>query len=167
MLYLLAAGLSWCGAFSILVGMIELNQVELNHDDRCPCSSGEVYGACCGRFLGEFAASGTLSAPAPEQLMRSRFTAFATGDAAYLLASWHPSTRPATLDLEDDIRWYRLDILASSGGPFDVSGTVEFVAYYRSVPGTPAEERVKGSMHELSRFEKVDGAWFYVDGDVR
>ena len=36
-----------------------------------------------------------------------------------------------------------------------------------SVPGTPAEERVKGSMHELSRFEKVDGAWFYVDGDVR
>ena len=36
-----------------------------------------------------------------------------------------------------------------------------------SGPGTPAEERVKGSMHELSRFEKVGGAWFYVDGDVR
>ena len=115
--------------------MIELNKVELNHDDRCPCSSGEVYGACCGRFLGEFVASGTLTAPTPEQLMRSRFTAFATGNAAYLLASWHPSTRPATLELEDDI--------------------------------TPAEERVKGSMHELSRFEKVGGAWFYVDGDVR
>ena len=77
--------------------MIELNKVELNHDDRCPCSSGEVYGACCGRFLGEFVASGTLTAPTPEQLMRSRFTAFATGNAAYLLASWHPSTRPATL----------------------------------------------------------------------
>lgn len=147
--------------------MTELNRAELNHDDRCPCSSGEVYGACCGRFLGEFAASGTLTAPAPEQLMRSRFTAFATGDAAYLLASWHPSTRPSTLELEDGIRWYRLDILGSSGGPFDASGTVEFVAYYRSVPGTPAEERVKGSMHELSRFEKVGGAWFYVDGDVR
>ena len=44
---------------------------------------------------------------------------------------------------------------------------MEFVAYYRSVPGVPAEERVKGSMHELSRFEKVGGAWFYVDGDVR
>ena len=99
--------------------MIELNKVELNHDDRCPCSSGEVYGACCGRFLGEF------------------------------------------------VRWYRLDILGASGGPFDASGTVEFVAYYRSGPGTPAEERVKGSMHELSRFEKVGGAWFYVDGDVR
>ena len=147
------------GRFFILGGMTELNQVELNHDDRCPCSSGEVYGACCGRFLGEFVASGTLT--------RSRFTAFATGDAAYLLASWHPSTRPATLDLEDDIRWYRLDILGASGGPFDASGTVEFVVYYRSVPGVPAEERVKGSMHELSRFEKVGGAWFYVDGDVR
>ena len=94
--------------------MIELNKVELNHDDRCPCSSGEVYGACCGRFLGEFVASGTLTAPTPEQLMRSRFTAFATGNAAYLLASWHPSTRPATLELEDDIRWYRLDILGAS-----------------------------------------------------
>ena len=93
--------------------MIELNKVELNHDDRCPCSSGEVYGACCGRFLGEFVASGTLTAPTPEQLMRSRFTAFATGNAAYLLASWHPSTRPATLELEDDIRWYRLDILGA------------------------------------------------------
>ena len=46
--------------------MIELNKVELNHDDRCPCSSGEVYGACCGRFLGEFVASGTLTAPTPE-----------------------------------------------------------------------------------------------------
>ena len=75
-----------------------------------------MYGACCGRFLGEFAASGALTAPAPEQLMRSRFTAFAIGDAAYLLSSWHPSTRPSTLELEDDIRWYRLDILGSSGG---------------------------------------------------
>ena len=141
--------------------MTELNQVELNHDDRCPCSSGEVYGACCGRFLGEFAASGTLTAPAPEQLMRSRFTAFATSSPA---GTPH---RRSTLELEDDIRWYRLDILGASGGPFDASGTVEFVAYYRSVPGTPAEERVKGNMHELSRFEKVGGAWFYVDGDVR
>ena len=140
---------------------------ELNHNDRCPCLSGEVYGACCGRFLGEFAASGALTAPSPVQLMRSRFTAFAMGDAAYLLATWHPSTRPDSLELEDDIRWYRLDVLGSTGGSLDVAGTVEFVAYYRSMPGISADERVKGSMRELSRFEKVGGTWFYVDGDVR
>ena len=98
--------------------------------------------------------------------MRSRFTAFATGDAAYLLASWHPSTRPPALELEDNIRWYRLDILALRAAPLTPPhGGVRCV--YRSVPGVPAEERVKGSMHELSRFEKVGGAWFYVDGDVR
>jgi len=48
----------------------------------------------------------------------------------------------------------------------EAAGTVEFVAYYRSVPGTPAEERVKGTMHEKSRFEKVHGTWYYLDGEV-
>ena len=133
---------------------------------RCPCTSGEVYGACCGRYLGEFAASGTLGAPTPLALMRSRFTAFALHDAPYLLASWHPHTRPAELTLDETLRWYRLDILGSSGGPFDAAGTVEFAAYYRSVPGTPAEERVKGAMHEKSRFEKANGTWYYLDGEV-
>ena len=68
--------------------------------------------------------------------------------------------------LDETLRWYRLDILGSSGGPFDAAGTVEFAAYYRSVPGTPAEERVKGTMHEKSRFEKVHGIWYYLDGEV-
>ena len=63
--------------------------------DRCPCLSGEVFGACCGRFLSEAA-----DAPTAEQLMRSRYSAFVVGDAAYLLATWHPSTRPAELELE-------------------------------------------------------------------
>ena len=80
---------------------------------RCPCTSGEVYGACCGRYLGEFAASGTLGAPTPLALMRSRFTAFALHDAPYLLASWHPHTHPAELTLDETMRWYRLVILGS------------------------------------------------------
>ena len=50
--------------------------------------------------------------------------------------------------------------------PSIAAGTVEFVAYYRSVPGTPAEEHVKGAMHEKSRFEKVHGIWYYLDGEV-
>lgn len=98
--------------------------------------------------------------------MRSRFSAFAVGDADYLRATWHASTRPASLDLDETLRWYHLDIEDARGGVFDTRGTVRFAAYYRSLPDVPAEEKVKGVQHENSRFVKEGGAWFYVDGDV-
>lgn len=96
--------------------------------------------------------------------MRSRFTAFAISDADYLLASWHESTRPTSLDLDETLRWYRLDIEDAAGGVFDTTGTVQFAAYYRSLPDIPAEEKVKGVQRERSRFVRENGAWFYVDG---
>lgn len=138
----------------------------LEPDTRCPCGTGETYGACCGRYHTHFAQTGDLIAPTPEALMRSRFSAFAVGLPDYLLASWHPSTRPASLDLDGSLRWYRLDILSTAGGPFDSTGGVEFAAYYRSVPGTPEDERVRGVQTEVSRFTKDGGAWYYVDGEV-
>lgn len=129
--------------------------VHLAHDARCPCLSGNTYGACCGRFH----VSGG-GAPTAEALMRSRYSAFATGDADYLLTTWHPSTRPATLDLDDGTTWRRLDVVRTeAGGPFDQTGVVEFVAHFRS-----GSER--GRLHEVSRFVREDGRWSYVDGDV-
>ena len=93
--------------------------------------------------------------------MRSRFTAFALGDADYLRRTWHPSTRPADLDLDPTQRWYRLDVLRTEhGGLLDDEGVVEFRAFYRSPAGA-------GSMHEVSRFARRDGAWCYVDGQAR
>ncbi len=90
--------------------------------------------------------------------MRSRFSAFAVGDADYLLATWHPATRPGALDLDDDTEWRRLDILrAAAGGPFDTTGVVEFVAHYRDAAG-------RGRLHEVSRFVREDGRWYYVEG---
>ncbi|WP_454050125.1 YchJ family protein [Cellulomonas sp. Marseille-Q8402] len=122
---------------------------------RCPCLSGLPYDECCGPLH-----RGERPAPTAEALMRSRYSAFAVGDAGYLLASWHPSTRPERLDLDDDVRWYRLDVLATAaGGPFDDAGTVEFRAYHRGPDG-------RGSLHEVSRFVRDAGAWRYVDGDV-
>lgn len=113
---------------------------------RCPCLSGLPIDECCGRFL-----SGA-SAPTAEALMRSRYTAFATGDADYLLATWHPSTRPSSLQLDETVRWYRLDILATSkGSPLDSSGIVEFEAFYRG-----------GSQRERSSFTREGGRWFYL-----
>ena len=59
----------------------------------CPCQSGRPYDQCCGPcHRGE-------PAPTPEALMRARYSAYALGDAAYVQSSWHPDTRPATLDL--------------------------------------------------------------------
>lgn len=92
-----------------------------------------------------------------EKLMRSRYAAFAVGDDAYLLRTWHPATRPDTLELDPAVRWLRLDIERTvRGGMLDDTGLVEFTAFYR-------RDGVRGSQHEASRFEKVAGAWLYLD----
>ncbi|SOD87740.1 YchJ family protein [Streptomyces sp. Ag109_G2-15] len=116
----------------------------------CPCGRPESYDACCGRFH-----SGSAAAPTAEALMRSRYSAFVKGDAGYLLRTWHPGTRPERLDLDPGMKWTGLEILGSTdGSAFHTTGTVTFRASYRG-----------GSLHERSRFERVDGAWVYVDGD--
>ncbi|MFD8302373.1 YchJ family protein [Streptomyces sp. NPDC059690] len=116
----------------------------------CPCGLGEAYDACCGRFL-----EGEAAAPTAEALMRSRYTAFVRLDGPYLLRTWHPRTRPATLDLDPGMRWTGLEILGTAdGSAFHSAGTVTFRASFRG-----------GSLHERSRFERVDGAWVYVDGE--
>jgi SEC-C motif-containing protein len=93
-------------------------------------------------------------------LMRSRYAAFAIGDAEYLLRTWHPRTRPDDLELDVDMQWVRLDIERTlRGGPLDTEGTVEFTAHYRT-----GGQRHR--QHEVSRFEKVAGAWTYLDAIV-
>ena len=91
--------------------------------------------------------------------MRSRYCAYVLGDAAYVLASWHPDTRPETLDLEDtaSTRWLGLDVKRHT--PLDADhATVEFVARYRVGGGSAFR------LHEISRFVRQDGRWYYVDG---
>ncbi|OLT53280.1 zinc-binding protein [Cellulosimicrobium sp. CUA-896] len=139
-------------------------------DARCPCLSGDTYGECCGRYHAALRApGGTASGSAPsvaptaEALMRSRYSAFVVGDADYLRATWHPSTRPETLDLDDDVEWRRLDVVrTAAGGPFDDTGVVEFVAHHRS----RAHPSDRGHLHEVSRFVREDGRWLYVDGSL-
>ncbi|MGI5204322.1 YchJ family protein [Spirillospora sp. CA-108201] len=94
------------------------------------------------------------------QLMRSRFSAFAVEDEAYLLATWHPATRPERIGFEDGARWTRLEIVRTEGGgPDDDRGLVEFRAHY--LTGTKP-----GELHEVSRFVRDDDAWVYVRGKV-
>jgi len=90
--------------------------------------------------------------------MRSRYSAFVIGDAGYLLDTWHPSTRPRTLDLDDDVRWTGLEVLATTGGSLlAAEGTVEFRASY-------VRDRRPGAQHENSRFVRDGGRWTYLDG---
>jgi SEC-C motif-containing protein len=79
--------------------------------------------------------------------------------ADYLLATWHSSTRPETLDFDANSKWLGLEVRGHKTTGAD-SAEVEFVARYR-VDGRAVR------LHERSRFVREDGRWFYVDGDQR
>ena len=157
----------------------------------CPCGRRDrrdfpvAYALCCGRYLDGAAGGAAASvsdpagspavpastgfAPAPdaESLMRSRYTAFVRERADYLLATWHASTRPASIDFEPGVKWLGLDVRSRSVLDAD-HAEVEFVARHRDATGVAAR------LHGRSRFvrEGDEGAgevarWFYVDGELK
>jgi len=119
----------------------------------CPCGNRAGYAACCGPLH-----AGAPAATA-EALMRSRYSAYVLGRTDYLLASWHPGTRPeaAALDTPQPT-WLGLEVKrhAQDGD----HATVEFVARLRHGGGRAQR------MHELSRFVREDGRWYYLDGEL-
>jgi len=120
----------------------------------CPCGSGRAYAACCGRLH-----SGAENAASAETLMRSRYSAYVLKLEDYLLATWHPDTRPRQLDLAADASTW-LGLAVRRHEVQDAShASVEFVARYR-VAGRGHR------LHEISRFVHADGRWLYVDGEV-
>lgn len=126
-------------------------------DASCLCACGaSLASECCTPFL-----QGVSFAQTAEQLMRSRYSAFVARNAAYLLSTWHPDTRPDSLDLTtDQTRWLGLEVkdhLVLN----EHQAEVEFVARFKE--GGGAAHR----LHERSRFERINGRWFYVDGDIR
>jgi SEC-C motif-containing protein len=126
----------------------------------CPCGRLSAqrkplaYADCCGRFVDHF---DTAAAPDAEALMRSRYTAFVCGRAPYLLATWHASTRPSSLELDPGTKWLGLAVKRFQATGED-KAEVEFVARYRD-----GSRGVR--LHEHSRFVRESGRWFYVEGD--
>ena len=124
----------------------------------CPCGRESAKGhplkfsECCGRWLHQ-------PAPDAECLMRSRYSAFVRGDEAYLLATWHPSTRPAAIEADPGVRWLGLQVRAHRQLD-ETHAEVEFVARSRPAGPGPALR-----LHERSRFVREDGRWLYVDGE--
>lgn len=93
--------------------------------------------------------------------MRSRYTAFVVADVPYLLDTWHASTRPSALALDDGLRWRGLVVLDRvGGGPFDRDGVVEFEAFWE-------QGAQRGAMRERSRFVREERRWRYLDGQVQ
>ena len=123
----------------------------------CACGSKKPFKQCCARFL-----EGRQQAKTPEQLMRSRYTAYALGNRGeYLLRTWFPATAgglTAEMLSRRGHQWLRLEVLAKrqSGD----KGFVEFNAWYRDGDG---REQV---LHEKSVFQRSGGRWLYVGGEV-
>jgi SEC-C motif-containing protein len=119
----------------------------------CPCGNRAGYKRCCGPLH-----EGGVASTA-EVLMRSRYSAYVLKREDYLLATWHPSTRPTNLNLatqQPSPTWLGLDVRRyEENGPH---ATVEFIARLRYGGGKAQR------MHEISRFLKENGRWYYLDG---
>lgn len=117
----------------------------------CPCGSG-LYEQCCGRFISRAEVPQTAL-----ELMRSRYSAYVLRDEAYLQATWYARSRPSMKLVADDegLKWIGLEVRNHQHTGDEA--TVEFIARYKT-------NGRAGRMHEVSRFVREEGQWFYVDG---
>ncbi|QIL88980.1 hypothetical protein FDY93_08970 [Microbulbifer harenosus] len=117
----------------------------------CHCCSGKPFAHCCGLYL-----SGQAYPNTAEALMRSRFSAYVTGNLPYLRKSWHPDTCPdlSADDLNTD--WCRLEVVKSKQGL--KKSVVEFTAWFRNGDGSG-----ESALHEISLFKLYKKRWVYVE----
>lgn len=122
----------------------------------CPCGSGLHYSTCCGVYI-----DGGIPASTPEALMRSRYSAYTMAKIAYIkktmcghaLSGFHPGEAKRWARRVEWVGLRVLKVIPES----EHQGYVEFIASFR-------EDGVLQSIHEMSRFERVEGVWYYVDG---
>ncbi len=119
----------------------------------CPCGSSNDYSDCCQPYLNLLE-----SAPTPEALMRSRYCAFALGEAEYLVATSliknHAVNELEQLQAQMNlVAWLQLDIITA------YDNFVEFKAYYRDESGIQV-------LHEKSTFVYQENRWFYEEGTL-
>ncbi|KMQ51524.1 hypothetical protein CHISP_1532 [Chitinispirillum alkaliphilum] len=128
--------------------------------EQCPCGSGQAYKDCCEPIISEISTAQTA-----EQLMRARYSAYATGAVKFILSSTHPDRHEecderAIKSWSENSQWHGLEIVSTEkGGPEDSKGKVEFIANF-------TENRINKSLHETGTFEKINGKWVYLDGTV-
>ncbi len=121
----------------------------------CPCGSGLTFSSCCLRVFNDHSLATTT-----ETLMRSRYSAFVVQNSQHILASWHKTTRPKTLNFEDNpVVWLGLEIHSCQKGlADDNNGDVNFTCTY-------LEKGQLCKLQEASHFLKEDDLWYYVQGE--
>lgn len=132
----------------------------INENDACPCGLEKLYSDCCGRFH-----TGIEMPVTAEELMRSRYTAYAVSDFEYLLDTTFNNAANHDIsslrDSNNDCKWVQLEILSTeAGNANDETGVVEFVAAYFS-------KKHVHFMRERSRFNRRNGLWMYLDGEAQ
>lgn len=124
----------------------------------CPCGSSKAYKSCCEPLI-----DGDVSAETPEQLMRSRYCAYCVKNIDYLYDTLDPQARgdfdrTSTQEWADTAEFTKLEIInASQDGN---KGIVEFKAHFKKGD----EETVH---HEVSKFRKQAGIWYFRDGKTK
>ncbi|MHB1947670.1 MAG: YchJ family protein [Gammaproteobacteria bacterium] len=121
----------------------------------CPCGSSKPFTQCCDVFI-----SGKIIPSTPEELMRSRYTAYTQANMDYIAQTMKP---PANIDFDAEatgewaksVTWIKLEVIKSSVE--NKKGFVEFKADF-------FENQKHYLMHELSEFDLIDGRWYYIDG---
>ena len=120
---------------------------------QCYCQSGHSFESCCQPVLTKDQYVETA-----EMLMRSRYTAFCLHNQTYLLETWHPSTRPKSIEFHTQQLWLGLKVVTTQGGGLeDAEGQVEFIARYK-IQGKAYR------LHECSEFLRQDQRWYYTQG---
>ena len=132
----------------------------MENTEACPCKSGKTYGECCAGVI-----DGTVKAPTAEALMRARYSSYVTGDVSFLKTS----TVKAGQDEFDEraakawsraATWHGLEIISTEKGTEnDDTGVVEFRATYTA-------NREFCNHHEVATFERENGEWKFVDGNL-
>ncbi|MCQ3829684.1 hypothetical protein HXX02_09515 [Microbulbifer elongatus] len=114
----------------------------------CPCGTGKSIDQCCGLYL-----SGQTYPNNAEALMRSRYSAYITGNIPYLKKTWHPDTCPELTSDDLHTNWLRLDVVRSKKGL--KKSVVEFKAWFD-------EGDSERALHEISLFKLHKKRWVYV-----
>jgi len=129
--------------------------MKISKNSQCPCGSKLKYKKCCQIYHNGALAKDALT------LMKSRYSAYATNNANYIIKTTHPNNSDYT---EDKLKWKQEIEAFSKSTSFEKLEILEY---------TPGEQEafvkfratLSGSfMVEKSRFLKIKNQWLYVDG---
>jgi SEC-C motif-containing protein len=118
----------------------------------CPCNPKKLFADCCEPFLQH-----KKIPRSPVELMQSRYAAYVVKQEEYLLETWHQTTRPQAVNMDQSPKWLNLQIINTSHQ--GNQGMVEFKATYMA-------DKTIHILHETSYFVKENDCWFYVNGDL-